>query len=177
MHSILNVGGDRAEKVDDDDEDLLKKRKSSQQNLKRRYEKGDPTVGLLVEPSVKFDYYVLYPKTKPSQPPSPPHKASSTSTSPPPLKLSPYSQKALSITHQDSPIKDKEVLSSPETFTIAHIPPYVFNFLSRLVDCRCDRIPVGKTLDVFGCEDEKLISMSPFSYLINSRADVDQIGA
>ncbi|GKE05920.1 hypothetical protein Tco_1397938 [Tanacetum coccineum] len=53
---------DEATKVDDDDEDLPKKRKSSQQKLKRRYEKGDPTVGLLGEPSKKFDYYVLYPK-------------------------------------------------------------------------------------------------------------------
>ncbi|GKB76449.1 hypothetical protein Tco_0943344 [Tanacetum coccineum] len=46
---------DEAAKIDDDDEDLPKKRKSSQQKLKRRYEKGDPTVGLLGEPSGKFD--------------------------------------------------------------------------------------------------------------------------
>nr|GFA73144.1 putative zinc finger, CCHC-type [Tanacetum cinerariifolium] len=58
-------------KIDDDDEDLPRKRKSSQKKLKRRYEKGDPTVGLLGEPSGKFDYYVLYPKAKPSKPPSP----------------------------------------------------------------------------------------------------------
>ncbi|GJX60433.1 putative reverse transcriptase domain, viral movement protein [Tanacetum coccineum] len=45
---------DEAAKIDDDDEDLPKKRKSSQQKLKRRYEKGDPTVGLLGEPSGKF---------------------------------------------------------------------------------------------------------------------------
>nr|GFA17260.1 putative zinc finger, CCHC-type [Tanacetum cinerariifolium] len=82
------------------------------------YEKGDPTVGLLGEPSGKFDYYVLYPKAKPSQPLSPsqppyPHKPPSTITSPPPLKLSPYNQKALSIIHQDSPRKDKEVILSP----------------------------------------------------------------
>nr|GFB87108.1 putative reverse transcriptase domain, viral movement protein [Tanacetum cinerariifolium] len=53
------------------DEDLPRKQKSLQQKLKRRYEKGDLTVGLLGEPSGKFDYYVLYPKAKPSQPPSP----------------------------------------------------------------------------------------------------------
>ncbi|GJU98616.1 hypothetical protein Tco_1327887 [Tanacetum coccineum] len=41
----------------DDDEDLPKKRKSSQQKLKRRYEKGDLTLGLLGEPSGKFNYY------------------------------------------------------------------------------------------------------------------------
>ncbi|GJZ87949.1 hypothetical protein Tco_0659731, partial [Tanacetum coccineum] len=34
----------------DDDEDLSKKQKSSQQKLKRRYEKGNPTIGLLGEP-------------------------------------------------------------------------------------------------------------------------------
>nr|GFC54768.1 putative zinc finger, CCHC-type [Tanacetum cinerariifolium] len=62
-----------AAKIDDDDEDLPRKQKSLQQKLKRRYEKGDPTVGLLGEPSGKFDYYVLYPKAEPSQPPSP-HK-------------------------------------------------------------------------------------------------------
>ncbi|GJR02305.1 hypothetical protein Tco_0525289 [Tanacetum coccineum] len=101
---------DEAAKIDDD-EDLLKKRKSSQQKLKRRYEKGDPSVGLLGQPSGKIDYYVLYPKAEPSQPPSPPHKTPPSPykpppTSPPPSKLSPYNQKALSIHHQDSPIKN-----------------------------------------------------------------------
>ncbi|GKC46102.1 hypothetical protein Tco_1063824, partial [Tanacetum coccineum] len=72
-----------------------------------RYEKGDPTVGLLGEPLGKFDYYVLYLKAEPSQPPSPPHKTPPSPhkpppTSPPPPKLSPYNQKALSILHQDS---------------------------------------------------------------------------
>ncbi|GKE26094.1 hypothetical protein Tco_1441478, partial [Tanacetum coccineum] len=97
---------DEAAKIDDD-EDLPKKQKSSQQKLKRRYEKGDPTVGLLGEPLGKFDYYVLYPKAEPSQPPSPPHKTPPSPhkplpTSRPPPKLSPYNQKALSILHQDS---------------------------------------------------------------------------
>ncbi|GJZ51938.1 putative zinc finger, CCHC-type containing protein [Tanacetum coccineum] len=100
---------DEAAKIDDDNEDLPKKRKSSQQKLKRRNEKSDPIVGLLGEPSGKFDYYVLYPKAEPSQPPSPPHKTPRsphktppTITSPPPPKLSQYNQKALSILHQDS---------------------------------------------------------------------------
>ncbi|GJR07944.1 hypothetical protein Tco_0790596 [Tanacetum coccineum] len=93
----------------DDDEDLPKKQKSSQQKLKRRYEKGDPTVGLLGEPSGKFDYYVLYPKAEPSQPLSPPHKTPPLPhkpplTSPRPPKLSPYNLKSLSILHQDSPV-------------------------------------------------------------------------
>nr|GEW78744.1 putative reverse transcriptase domain, viral movement protein [Tanacetum cinerariifolium] len=55
--------------INDDDEDLPRKRKSSQQKIKRRLEKDDPTVGLLREPSRKFDYYVLYPKAELSQPP------------------------------------------------------------------------------------------------------------
>ncbi|GKA55894.1 hypothetical protein Tco_0754966, partial [Tanacetum coccineum] len=60
------------------------------------------TVGLLGEPSRKFDYYVLYPKAEPSQPLSPPHKTPpSPHKPPPPPKLSPYNQKALSILHQD----------------------------------------------------------------------------
>ncbi len=35
---------------------------TSQKELKKRYESGDPEVGLLGEHSGKFDYYVLYPK-------------------------------------------------------------------------------------------------------------------
>ncbi|KAI3795686.1 hypothetical protein L1987_38343 [Smallanthus sonchifolius] len=42
------------------DEDIPKKKKGSQRSLKKRYEAGDPSVGLLGEPSGKFDYYVLY---------------------------------------------------------------------------------------------------------------------
>lgn len=42
-----------------------RKQKSPQQLLQDRYEKGDPQVGLLGEPSGKFDYYVLYPKPVP----------------------------------------------------------------------------------------------------------------
>ncbi|GKB51743.1 hypothetical protein Tco_0902496, partial [Tanacetum coccineum] len=93
----------------DDDKDLPKKRQSSQQKLKRRYEKGDPTVGLLGESSGKFDYYVLYLKADASQQPLPPYKTSPSPhkpslTSPPPPKLSPYNQKDLFILHQDSPV-------------------------------------------------------------------------
>nr|GEX51999.1 putative zinc finger, CCHC-type [Tanacetum cinerariifolium] len=113
---------DEAAKINDDAEDLPRKRKSSQQILKRRYEKGDPTVGLLGEPSGKFDYYVLYPKAEPNQPPSPsqlpsPHKP----RSPPPHKLSPYNQKALSILHQDSPTKDKEALNQVEPVDVSDL--------------------------------------------------------
>ncbi|XP_023921591.1 uncharacterized protein LOC112033046 [Quercus suber] len=47
-----------------------RKKKSSQQKLKERYEAGDLEVDLLGEPSRKFDYYVLYPKTRKKTPPS-----------------------------------------------------------------------------------------------------------
>ena len=44
---------------------LRKERKKSfKQKLKERYEVGDLEVDLLGEPSGKFDYYVLYPRTK-----------------------------------------------------------------------------------------------------------------
>ena len=47
------------------EEDYSKrKKKSSQQKLKERYEAGDLEVDLLGEPSGKFDYYVLYLRTK-----------------------------------------------------------------------------------------------------------------
>lgn len=36
--------------------------------MQERYEAGDPEVDLLGEPSGKFDYYVLYSKSKPSPP-------------------------------------------------------------------------------------------------------------
>ena len=43
--------------------------------MKERYEAGDSEVNLLGEPSGKFDYYVLYPRTrKQKTPPSPPCK-------------------------------------------------------------------------------------------------------
>nr|GEY05331.1 putative zinc finger, CCHC-type [Tanacetum cinerariifolium] len=96
---VCNCEGclDEAAKIDDDDEDLPKKRKSSQRKLKRRYEKEEPTQ----PPS---------PRQPPSlrKPPSP-----NKPPSPPPHKLSPYNQKALSIFHQDSPTKDKELTLSP----------------------------------------------------------------
>ena len=40
------------------------RKKTSQQKLKERYEAGDPEVDLLGEPSGRFDYYVLYPRSK-----------------------------------------------------------------------------------------------------------------
>lgn len=37
-------------------------RKSPQQLIQERYENGDLEIGLLREPSGKFDYYILYQK-------------------------------------------------------------------------------------------------------------------
>ncbi|GKD68591.1 hypothetical protein Tco_1322681, partial [Tanacetum coccineum] len=59
--------------------------------------KCDPTVGLLGEPSGKFDYYVLYPKVEPSQPLSPPHK-----TLPSPHKSPPFGIRAIRSYHVDT---------------------------------------------------------------------------
>ncbi|KAK1406169.1 hypothetical protein QVD17_41457 [Tagetes erecta] len=67
---------DEADKLEYEEEDNQRKKKGSQFTLKQRYEAGDPTVGLLGEPSGKFDYYVLYgdlkPKPKPPKPSPPP---------------------------------------------------------------------------------------------------------
>ncbi|KAK1413279.1 hypothetical protein QVD17_35050 [Tagetes erecta] len=51
---------DEAYKLEYEEEDNQRKKKGSQFTLKQRYEAGDQTVGLLGEPSGKFDYYVLY---------------------------------------------------------------------------------------------------------------------
>ncbi|KAK1406173.1 hypothetical protein QVD17_41461 [Tagetes erecta] len=65
---------DEAEKLEYEEEDNQRKKKGSQFTLKQRYEAGDPTVGLLGEPSGKFDYYVLYGDSKPKPSPPPPLK-------------------------------------------------------------------------------------------------------
>lgn len=55
------------------------KKRTSQKSLQARYDIGDPFVGLLDEPSGKFDYYVLYgtpqklSQTSLSWPSSPPN--------------------------------------------------------------------------------------------------------
>ena len=51
------------------------RKKSTQLILKERYEASDSEVNLIGEPSEKFDYYVLYSRTrKQKTPPSPPCK-------------------------------------------------------------------------------------------------------
>lgn len=89
-----------------------RKKRSPQQILQDRYEAGDPKVGLLEEPSGKFDFYVLYPKKNQQLPPSiPPDDWGHKPPSPPPLMtptppiLSPYYQKALTCLYQAKPTK------------------------------------------------------------------------
>lgn len=73
-----------------------KGKKTPQQLLQDRYEKGDPEVGLLGEPSGKFDFYVLYPKsTLDFDPvfPTPPPDDWGEKPPPPPPKAYKLSQK------------------------------------------------------------------------------------
>lgn len=79
-----------------------KKQKSPQQILQDRYNSGDPQVGLLGEPSGKFDYYVLYPKPTfdPIFPTPPPDDWGNKLPPPQPPKISPYYQKALTCLQQ-----------------------------------------------------------------------------
>ncbi|KAK1427686.1 hypothetical protein QVD17_16378 [Tagetes erecta] len=88
---------DEAYKLEYEEEDNQRKKKGSQFTLKQRYEAGDPTVGLLGEPSGKFDYYVLYGDSKPKpKPPKP--------SLPPPLKHPPTPPKeCFTLTPAPSP--------------------------------------------------------------------------
>ncbi|KAK1406178.1 hypothetical protein QVD17_41466 [Tagetes erecta] len=88
---------DEADKLEYEEEDNQRKKKGSQFTLKQRYEAGDPTVGLLGEPSGKFDYYVLYGDSKPKpKPPKP--------SPPPPLKHPPTPPKeCFTLTPAPSP--------------------------------------------------------------------------
>ncbi|KAK1413214.1 hypothetical protein QVD17_34985 [Tagetes erecta] len=88
---------DEAYKLEYEEEDNQRKKKGSQFTLKQRYEAGDPTVGLLGEPSGKFDYYVLYGDSKPKpKPPKP--------SPPPPLKHPPTPPKeCFTLTPAPSP--------------------------------------------------------------------------
>ena len=60
----------KEEEVFEEDYSRRRKKKSTQQILKERYEAGDPEVDLFGEPSEKFDYYVLYPRTRKQKNPS-----------------------------------------------------------------------------------------------------------
>ena len=72
-----------------------RKKKSSQQIFKERYEAEDPEDDLLGEPSGKFNFYVLYPRTRKQKPPPTPSCAGNYDQNlKPPLIL--YYQKVLS---------------------------------------------------------------------------------
>ena len=60
-----------------------RKKNSLQQKLKERYEAGDPEVDLLGEPSGRFDYYVLYPRSKKQISPPPSKKDHNQNQKPP----------------------------------------------------------------------------------------------
>ena len=80
-----------------------RKKKSSQQKVRERYKAGVPEVDLLGEPSEKFDYYVLYPRTRrQASPSSPPCKEIHDQNQKPPLI--PYYQKVLSQNPKYEPL-------------------------------------------------------------------------
>ena len=68
------------------------------------YEVGDPEVDLLGEPSGKFDYYVLYPRTKKQISPSSSKEDHNQNQKPP---LIPYYQKVLPQTLKCQPLPTK----------------------------------------------------------------------
>ncbi|KAL0008817.1 hypothetical protein SO802_010319 [Lithocarpus litseifolius] len=106
---VCNCDDCQEEEVFEEDYSKRKK-KSSQQVLKERYEAGDPEVDLLGEPSGKFDYYVLYPRTRKQKIPPSPCKTDHNSK---PL-LIPYYQKFF-------PQHTKMSTLSTETFTWLHV--------------------------------------------------------
>ncbi|GAV84751.1 hypothetical protein CFOL_v3_28193, partial [Cephalotus follicularis] len=78
---------------EDDQPSSRKKKSSSQAKLQKQYEDGDHFVGLLSEPSIKFDYYIKYSNPKISvikilEPCTPPKPLTPPPKNPP---LQPYS--------------------------------------------------------------------------------------
>ena len=105
-----------------------RKKKTSQQKLKERYEAGDPEVDLLGEPSGRFDYYVLYPRSKKQTFPSPSKKDYNQNQKPP---LIPYYQKVLPQTLKCQPLPTKPTQipeSSPCYMFDQASPSYSQNF-------------------------------------------------
>ena len=94
-----------------------------QQILKERYEAGDPEVDLLGKPSGKFDYYVLYPRTrKQKTPPSPPCAENHDQNWKPPLI--PYYEKVL------PQIPKYQTSPTSKTQTQKPLPCYMFDHVS-----------------------------------------------
>ena len=72
---ICDCANCRKEETLEEDHSKKRKEKPTQQILKERYEAGDLKVDLLGESSEKFNYYVLYPRTRKQKIlPSPPCK-------------------------------------------------------------------------------------------------------
>ena len=67
---ICDCAERRKEETLEEDYSKRRKEKSSQQILKERYEASDPEVDLLGELFGKFDYYVLYLRTRKQKIPS-----------------------------------------------------------------------------------------------------------
>ncbi|KAK4599154.1 hypothetical protein RGQ29_009283 [Quercus rubra] len=112
------------------EEDYSKrKKKSSQQKLKERYEAGDPEVDILGEPSGRFDYYILYPRSKKQISPSPSKEDHNQNQKPP---LIPYYQKILpqTLKCQPLPIKPTQISESSPCYMFDQASPsYSQNFL------------------------------------------------
>ncbi|KAL4628338.1 hypothetical protein ACB092_05G230500 [Castanea dentata] len=115
----------REEEVFEEDQKRRKK-KSSQQILKERYEARDPEVDLLGEPSGRFDYYVLYPRSRKQKPPSlspckESHDQNQQNQKPP---LIPYYQKVLPQIQKCQPKPPSQ------THTQKPLPCYMFDHAS-----------------------------------------------
>ncbi|XP_065628932.1 uncharacterized protein LOC136067262 [Quercus suber] len=130
-----------------------RKKKSSQQKFKERYEAGDSAVDLLGEPSRKFDYYVLYPKTKKQTPAyfSPSKENHDQNQKP---RLIPYYQKVL-------PQISKCAFSRPPDMNMLAMDPDPLNPISLFL----------RTLTLEG-------SKEPFMLLVikDSELDLSNLG-
>ena len=122
-----HIWWDACDRADFQEEEVLKqdysrrKKKSSQQILKERYEAGDPEIDLLGEPSGKFDYYVLYLRTRKQILPffSSPCKENRDQTQKPPII--PYYQKVLPQMPKCQP------LPTGQTHIQKPLPCYMFD--------------------------------------------------
>ncbi|KAF5785985.1 hypothetical protein HanRHA438_Chr10g0447441 [Helianthus annuus] len=126
---------DEANELQYKEENKNKKKKGSQNALKKRYEVGDPNIGLFGEPSGKFDYYVLYgdskpkPKqTKPSKPRRPPTQLDGCFMlgTTPPASTSPEYQVEFppltSFEHTQQKTKHSWKIKNPTTVSATGVP-------------------------------------------------------
>ena len=107
---------------------LQRKKKSFQQKLKERYEAGDPEVDLLGEPSGKFDYYVLYPRTRKQTLPSFPSCKENLNQHQKP-SLIPYYQKVLPQIPKYQSLPTTQIHNPPSCYMFDQASPsYSQNF-------------------------------------------------